>query len=259
MPRRRIIDPEFFPDPLIGHLRVEQRLFYIATWLFADDAGLFEANPPRLKLHAFPYDAEITEAHVSSYLDDLERSRRLLSYTSDERRYALIKTFHRHQRIDRPTTSKLPRPPANVLDQLDPKSRAIVLARTNALQHPTPASPYQVATRLADYSSSARGALTESHVKGLAEGKRSQSNQDEVNLTTAAAQQAANRSGVLPDPQTNLPSRDADGDVDMYRDGRVRDAAGKTYSSWEDYLDQRRAAAFRAETEVEDRGHDGHA
>src|SRR5438094_95938 len=132
MPRRRIIDPEFWQDTLMGSLPIGVRLLYIGTWNCADDAGLLELDATRIKLAVFPRDDRIRVPDVAKWLEQLVAVGRLLDYTVEDRRYALVARFHRHQRVDRPTNSRLPRPPEAVLLRLDPKSRAQVAQRTDA-------------------------------------------------------------------------------------------------------------------------------
>ena len=106
MPRKRIIDPEFWSDEEVGAWPYEARLFYIACWNFADDAGRMKAHSSLLKSQIFPYDMRI----------DIEKLKNTLSskikwYTVNGSQYGVIRNFLKHQRIDRPSPSKLPIPP----------------------------------------------------------------------------------------------------------------------------------------------------
>src|SRR5437870_11173996 len=128
--RKRMIDPEFWQDTLIGSLPVSVRLLYIGTWNCADDAGLLELDPMRIKLAVFPRDDRIRVPDVAKWLGQLVLVGRLLEYEVEDRRYAVVARFHRYQRVDHPTKSRLPRPPEATLLRLDSDSRVKVAARS---------------------------------------------------------------------------------------------------------------------------------
>lgn len=103
MPRKRIIDPEFWSDEEIGKWPFEARLFYIGLWNFADDEGRLKAHPSLLKSQIFPYETEV----------DIETLKNIVSgkvdwYSVDNSQYGNILNFLKYQRIDRPTPSKIP-------------------------------------------------------------------------------------------------------------------------------------------------------
>lgn len=113
MPRKRIIDPEFWADEEIGRWPFEARLFYIGLWNFADDAGRLKAHPNLLKAQIFPYDQKI----------DIEKIKNIVSgkvawYSVEGSQYGEILNFLKYQRIDRPTPSKIPN---RYIDSNEPK------------------------------------------------------------------------------------------------------------------------------------------
>jgi len=121
MARKRIIDPEFWSDEEIGKWSHSARLFYIALWNFADDEGRFKAHAALLKSQIFPYDLKT----------DIEALKRELNYKiqwyeAKGLQYGFIRNFLKHQRIDRPTGSKLPKPPKQ-LDDTSTIPRGVVL------------------------------------------------------------------------------------------------------------------------------------
>lgn len=105
MPRKRVIDPEFWSDEEIGSWSFQARLFYIGLWNFADDEGKFKANDSLLKAQIFPYDDDVILDDIKKYLGD-----KILWYKVDTFSYGYIRNFNRYQRIDRPTPSKIPNP-----------------------------------------------------------------------------------------------------------------------------------------------------
>jgi hypothetical protein len=112
MPRKRMIDPEFWSDEEIGQWSIEARLFYIGLWNFADDEGRLKAHPKLLKAQIFPYDEKI---NVEKLMQEV--SKKVLWYKINNQQYGWIKNFTKHQTINRPSKSKLPPPPEDVKNQ----------------------------------------------------------------------------------------------------------------------------------------------
>lgn len=117
MARIRTIKPDFFADEDIATLPPEARLLFVGTWLFADDEGLVRWNAAYLASQVFPYDLEGDPGlieRVRGWMTLLERGGFVLPYTATNRqRYGWIVKFGRHQKVNRPTPSKLPVPPLN--------------------------------------------------------------------------------------------------------------------------------------------------
>lgn len=106
MARKRMIDPEFWSDEEIGKWSFPARLFYIGLWNFADDDGRFKAADLLLKAQIFPYDKLINIGKLKK-----ELNHKIQWYEVDNLQYGFIRNFLKHQRIERPTLSKLPIPP----------------------------------------------------------------------------------------------------------------------------------------------------
>lgn len=114
MARIRSIKPEFWEDyRLAKELTRDQRLFYIALWNQADDAGRFLAHPRRLLGAVFPYDDDIKPRFIEDTLDLLEKTGRVLLYQVAGEPYGQLTRFAEHQRINRPTPSRIPSPDNN--------------------------------------------------------------------------------------------------------------------------------------------------
>lgn len=112
MARIRSIKPEFWTDfRLAKDLPRDVRLFYIALWNEADDEGRFQAHPRRVLGACFPYDDDLSAEDIKGWLQLLEESGRLVLYTIDDEPYAELTKFGPHQKINRPTPSRLPAPP----------------------------------------------------------------------------------------------------------------------------------------------------
>jgi hypothetical protein len=106
MPRKRMIDPEFWSDEEIGSWSHQARLFYIGLWNFADDSGRFKAHDNLLKSQIFPYDVKISIPDLKK-----ELNHKIQWYEVGGLQYGYIRNFLKYQRIDRPTETKLPNPP----------------------------------------------------------------------------------------------------------------------------------------------------
>jgi len=98
-----MIDPEFWSDEEIATLSFPARLFYIGLWNFADDEGKGKGHSKLLKAQIFPYDDKIN-------IDMLKKevSIKVEWYKVNNQQYYYLPNFLKHQRIDRPTASKLP-------------------------------------------------------------------------------------------------------------------------------------------------------
>lgn len=101
-----MIDPEFWSDEEIGQWSHSARLFYIGLWNFADDKGRFKAADALLKAQIFPYDNKIDINKLKK-----ELNHKIQWYEAENLQYGFIRNFNKHQRIDKPTESKLPEPP----------------------------------------------------------------------------------------------------------------------------------------------------
>lgn len=108
MARKRMIDPEFWSDEQVGKWSPWARLFYIGLWNFADDQGRFKAHNVLLQSQIFPYDGSAVDINrLKKELGD-----KIEWYTVDGSQYGYVRKFNIYQKIDRPTTSKLPAPPS---------------------------------------------------------------------------------------------------------------------------------------------------
>lgn len=101
MARIRSIKPEFWDDEHIASLPMECRLFYIGCWTFADDQGVFNANPSFLKSRIFPYDDDLKVSEVKAWLKKLEEVQMIIPFAHKRDRYYLIRSFSEHQVVDK--------------------------------------------------------------------------------------------------------------------------------------------------------------
>lgn len=109
MARIRTIKPEFFTSLTIADLTPEQRLTFIGLWTHADDAGRCVDDARLIKAAIWPLD-DRTAADVEVDLKALTASSLITRYIVKRKRYFVVTGWVEHQRINRPTPTKLPAP-----------------------------------------------------------------------------------------------------------------------------------------------------
>jgi hypothetical protein len=109
MGRIRTIKPEFPQSETVGVLSREARLLFIQLWTVADDEGRSRAAPRMLASILYPYDDDASNL-IEDWLKELECNNAITRYEVNGSTYLHITNWLKHQRIDRPTPSKLPEP-----------------------------------------------------------------------------------------------------------------------------------------------------
>lgn len=109
MARIRTIKPEFFTSLTVADLTPEQRLTFIGLWTHADDEGRCVDDPRLIKAAIWPLD-DRTAADIEIDLKALTESSLITRYVLNRKRYLAVTNWSEHQRINRPTESKLPAP-----------------------------------------------------------------------------------------------------------------------------------------------------
>lgn len=109
MARIRTIKPEFFTSLTIADLTPERRLTFIGLWTHVDDEGRCVDDPRLIKAALWPLD-DRTAADVEADLQALTEASLITRYTLNRKRYMAVTGWREHQKINRPTKSKLPAP-----------------------------------------------------------------------------------------------------------------------------------------------------
>jgi hypothetical protein len=109
MARIRTIKPEFFTSLTVADLTPEQRLTFIGLWTHADDEGRCVDDPRLIKAAIWPLD-DRTAADIEIDLKALTEASLITRYVLNRKRYLAVTNWSEHQRINRPTESKLPAP-----------------------------------------------------------------------------------------------------------------------------------------------------
>jgi hypothetical protein len=112
MPRIRTIKPEFPQSESMGRVSREARLLFILLWTICDDAGRTRAASRMLASLLYPYDDDAAK-RIDGWLKELERENCVVRYKVDGSTYLQICNWLNHQKIDKPSGSKIP-PFANI-------------------------------------------------------------------------------------------------------------------------------------------------
>ncbi|MCK4121373.1 hypothetical protein HFK83_03175 [Ralstonia pseudosolanacearum] len=107
MARIRTIKPEFPQSESMGRVSREARLCFIQLWTLADDEGRLRGNSRMLASLLYPYDDDAPSL-IDGWLDELESEACLHRYKIDGNNYVQIANWLIHQKIDKPSKSKIP-------------------------------------------------------------------------------------------------------------------------------------------------------
>ncbi|MDG4796197.1 hypothetical protein [Micromonospora sp. WMMD1082] len=111
MARIRTIKPDFFTSLTIADLSLHARLTFIGLWTHVDDSGRCVDDARLIKAAVWPLDDRVS-ADVERDLRELSEASLIVRYEVGGRGYLAVRTWDEHQRINRPTKSKLPEPPS---------------------------------------------------------------------------------------------------------------------------------------------------
>ncbi len=122
MARKRQIEPEFFVDEEIADFDFQSRLFYIGTWIYSEDTGVFEVKLKTLKGKIFPYDDNVD---IQKSYEQIRDKGKFVEFISGGKTYAFIRGFHKRQSIQYPSRSFFPLPPEPYLSLIPSKIRKL--------------------------------------------------------------------------------------------------------------------------------------
>ena len=104
MARIRTIKPEFWTDEAVAECSPSARLLFVATWNLADDYGNLQRSSKQLKAQVFPYD----KFDVEPLVVELLNAQLLVEYQVEGKTFLHIKSFRKHQKIDKPSAPRCP-------------------------------------------------------------------------------------------------------------------------------------------------------
>ena len=108
MARIRTVKPEFFRDRKLSECSVSAQLTFIGLWCAADDEGRYLYEPGLLKADVWPLQEGVLAGQVAAFVKELTRVAVVCEYETAGHRYLHVVNWHRHQKINRPTPSRLP-------------------------------------------------------------------------------------------------------------------------------------------------------
>ena len=109
MARIRTIKPEFPQSESMGRVSREARLCFIMIWTICDDAGRVRGNSRMLASLLYPYDDDAGRL-IDGWLGELEREGCVERYQVGTDTYIRSVNWLKHQKIDKPSPSRLPSP-----------------------------------------------------------------------------------------------------------------------------------------------------
>lgn len=107
MARIRTIKPEFPHSESMGAVSRDARLLFVLLWTIADDSGRLRGNSRLLASLLYPYDGDAGSL-LDGWLTELEAQNCLIRYEVGGHSYIQITNWTDHQKIDKPSGSKLP-------------------------------------------------------------------------------------------------------------------------------------------------------
>lgn len=107
MARIRTIKPEFPQSESIGKLSRDARLLFVQLWTIVDDSGRSRAASRMLASLLYPYDDD-ARTLIEGWLTELERGEQIYRYEVEGSQYLEIVKWLEHQKIDKPSKSRLP-------------------------------------------------------------------------------------------------------------------------------------------------------
>ncbi|MCE9567468.1 MAG: hypothetical protein K8U57_36160 [Planctomycetes bacterium] len=110
MARIRTIKPEFPQSESVGNVSRDARLTFILLWTIADDSGRLRGNSRMLASVLFPYDPDAGKL-IDKWLGELEAQACIHRYAFAGAQYIQVLKWQQHQRVDKPSPSKIPPPP----------------------------------------------------------------------------------------------------------------------------------------------------
>jgi len=141
MARIRTIKPEAFISESLAQVSVEAERTFFGLLTQADDHGRHRDNAAIIAGLLWPLRAEHTSVHVEDDLQQLAQAGLVCRYTGcDGRRYLHIVTWLDHQKIDKPSQSRLPVCPEHHADQRCAPCKGVCAKR--AEESPTPTQAF---------------------------------------------------------------------------------------------------------------------
>lgn len=112
-PRIRTIKPSFWDSEKLGGMSLLARLTFVGLFSLADDEGRGRGSDKFLMMRIHGYAPDVKLEDLADTLLKLEELGYVRFYAAAGCRYYYLPGFKDHQRIDKPSRSELPAPPAD--------------------------------------------------------------------------------------------------------------------------------------------------
>ncbi len=154
MARIRTIKPEFPQSESMGRVSRDSRLCFILMWTLADDEGRLRGNSRMLASLLYPYDDDAKNL-IDGWLAELSTEGCIARYEVQGTSYVQISAWLDHQKIDKPSASKLPENPKASRKVAKPREDSLRKGREGSGEEAgsdetEPASPPAVSIPLVD-------------------------------------------------------------------------------------------------------------
>lgn len=112
--RIRTYKPEFFTDEITGAWPCESQVLFLALLNEADDKGRFVLDPLIIRTRYFPRKPEFDFAGA---FGPIVADGRVVVYEVSGKKYGWVRNFNRHQKINRPSKSRIPECPNELAEE----------------------------------------------------------------------------------------------------------------------------------------------
>lgn len=99
--------PEYFRDEKVNRMPRDARLLMLGLIAHADDEGRLDGHPAAIKSTVFPHD-DLTSKKVSDWLQIIADQGLIYRYEAGGIEWIEICNWARHQKVNRPTASRIP-------------------------------------------------------------------------------------------------------------------------------------------------------
>lgn len=111
MPRNRMLSKGIYSDPKVIPKTVPQTFVFVGCISLADDEGIFEADPESMYWSFAKRD--LPPEDIAEAMGVLAKDELIVMYD----RYAFLPNWFKHQALNRPTQTKLKRPPRSIVER----------------------------------------------------------------------------------------------------------------------------------------------
>lgn len=112
MARKRMISPEIWTSQDFSELSNFEKIVFISLFSHADDEGRGVAEASFISSMTFPFEKNRRDADIEKALQKIALKMSVQFYLVKGRKYYVMTSWKRWQKIDKPSKSKLPPPPS---------------------------------------------------------------------------------------------------------------------------------------------------